>query len=142
METDGLQNTGKKIFDIEMEIDKARMRFLEDDRCLTNKQRGEKIRQEGLSKMADSISKNYRNLTDKFSEFQLEKLIFNKKAARLQEKAEKLAEAIGKVEKKLAKIEKINENASHSGKILQETRTVRSTLAARRLKFSINEDCS
>ena len=140
MEADNLQITGKKIFELELNIDKARMKYLEDEKNLNSLQRQAKIQRDALSITADKVTKDYRKLTYSYSETQLEKLIHQKKSARLEEKALKLAADIEKVEKKLSKLKTIQGNYSHIGelnKILSRANNMNSSLAARRLQYSI-----
>ncbi|OMJ85908.1 hypothetical protein SteCoe_12683 [Stentor coeruleus] len=141
MEADNLQVTGKKIFDIEMAIDKARMKYLEDERSMTLLQKNARTQMDALSKTLDKISKEYRNLTSKYSEIQLEKLIFQRKTLRLEEKCDKIAEDIARVDKRFMRIDKFNGNASQIGelgRLLQKANSVHSSLTARRLQYSIN----
>jgi chromosome segregation ATPase len=141
MEADNLQVTGKKIFDVELAIDKARMKYLEDERSMTLLQKNARSQMDALSKTLDKISKEYRDLTSKYSEIQLEKLIFQRKTLRLEEKCEKIAEDIARVDKRLMRIDKFNGNASQIGelgRLLQKANSVHSSLAARRLQYSIN----
>ncbi|OMJ79749.1 hypothetical protein SteCoe_20181 [Stentor coeruleus] len=141
IEADALQATGKKNFEVELAIDKARMKFLEDERNMNSVQKNAKTQLDALSKMLDKISKEYRGLTGQFSESQLEKMIFQRKSVRLEEKVKILAEDIDKIDKRLARIEKVNGNASQIGelgRLLQKSNSVNSSLPSRRLQYSIN----
>lgn len=141
IEADNLQVAGKKIFDLELEIDKARLKYLEDEQKLNAEQKQAKVQRDAFNKTLDRLSKDYRNLTAKHAEVLLEKLIFHKKSSRLEEKVQKLLSDIVKVDKRLASIEKFNGNTSQAnelGKMLQRSGSLHSSLAVRRLQYSIN----
>ena len=124
MEADNLQVAGKKIMDLELEIDKARMKYLEDEQRLNFEQKHAKMHRDALNKTVDSISRDYRNLTAKHAEVLLEKMIFQKKSARLEEKAQKLMADIVKIDKRLTRIEKFHGNngqVAETGKVMQRS---------------------
>ena len=116
MEADILQTTGKNIFELELKIDKARMKYLQDEKNLTVLQKYAKNKRDGLSITADKVSKNFRTLTSKFSESQIEKMLIEKKFLRLQQKAAKLEDDIARIDKRLVKVEN-NQSPSYIGEI-------------------------
>lgn len=141
IEADNLQVAGKKIYDLELQIDKARLRYLEDEQKLDVEQKQAKVQRDAFTKTLDRISKDYRNLTAKHSEVLLEKLIFHKKSSRLEEKVQRLLSDIVKVDKRLSSIEKFHGNATQAGelgKMLQRSGSLHASLAVRRLQYSIN----
>lgn len=138
VEADQLQSTGKRIFELELSIDKARMKYMEDEKMMSLLQRQAKTQRDALSLTADKITKKFRTLTSSFSESQLEKLIFQKKSGRLEEKCAKLEQDIEKVSKKLARVGKIQQNCSHLGELNKALqRNMKSSLASRRLQYSL-----
>ena len=116
MEADILQTTGKNIFELELKIDKARMKYLQDEKNLTVLQKYAKNKRDGLSITADKVSKNFRTLTSKFSESQIEKMLIEKKFLRLQQKAAKLEDDIARIDKRLVKVEN-HQSPSYIGEI-------------------------
>jgi predicted nucleic acid-binding Zn-ribbon protein len=123
MEADNLQIAGKKIFDLELEIDKERMKYLEDEQKLNFEQKQSKMHRDALNKTVDNISRDYRNLTSRHAEVLLEKLIFQRKSSRLEEKVQKLMSDIVKIDKRLVRIEKFQGNADvgEKGKNMQRS---------------------
>ena len=140
MEADNLQTTGRRIYELELELDKARMKYMQDEKSMTSLQRTTKTKRDALGLTADKITKDYRQLTSKYSQSELEKLINQRKLVRLEEKCEKLTEDIGKVDKKLSRVDELKKNCSHLGeinRILQKGGKMNSSLASRRLQYSI-----
>jgi kinesin family member 5 len=140
IEADSLQSTSKKIYDLELNIDKARMKYLQDEKNLTFDQRESKIKTDGLIITAEKISKNYRDLTAHHAQIQLEKLITEKKYVRLQDKVLELTNEIAKAQKKILALEKLQKDSSRTSeieKIMNRSVRMNSSLAIRRKKYSI-----
>lgn len=133
-----LQLTASKIFELEVQIENARTKFLEDEKNLTGLQRNLKNKQDVLSKVADKVDKDYKDITVKHAQIVLEKSILSKKVERLEEKVGGLESALEKVEKKLKKIEKFNEARNQDPLKVLKSGSVRASIAMRQMKISVD----
>jgi hypothetical protein len=135
-----LQISAKKIFDLEFAVDSERARYLEDELSLTPLQKAMKNKHESLEKVADCVGKDFRNVTAKFAQMNLEKSLQHKKIKRLEEKNMKIENDLKKVCKKLDKVVKFNEvSASCPQKVLRSG-SVRASLILRQMKLSVESE--
>ena len=140
IEVDSMQSAEMRAQELKLELDKARMEYAEDEKMMTPLQRIAKTNRDALELTAEAITKDFRHLTSKYSQSELDKLMNQRKLVRLEEKCEKLMEDIGKVDKKLIRVDAIKSNCSNLGeinKLLQKGAKMNSSLAARRLQYSI-----
>jgi chromosome segregation ATPase len=135
-----LQRSAKKIFDLELSLDNTRISYLEDQQKLTPTQKSLKNKQDALEKLADRVSKDFRSVTSKFAEMNIERSVLQKKVKRLEDLSLKLEEDLRKIDKKLSKVEKFNQISSTNPTKLLRSGSVRASLTLRQLKLSVESE--
>ena len=135
-----LQRSAKAVFDLELSLENTRISYLEDQQKLTPVQKSLKNKQDALEKLADRVSKDFRSVTSKFAEMNIERSVLQKKVKRLEDLSARLEEDLRKVGKKILKVEKFNQISSTDPNKLRRSGSVRASLATRQLKLSVESE--